>query len=299
MRRRSPGEPEAERGLSGREFVAGGAALGSAALLSGPLAACGRAQGPPVAVVGAGLAGLTCAYRLRQHGVEVAVYEARADRVGGRCWTARGFADGQIAEHGGEFIDSDHARIRALVRELGLRLEDREAWAKRRSGRYSRLYLDGALRAQDEVFRDYAATLRRLRSTARRTGYFRSYASRDARAFDDLSAGQWQDANLPGGGASLLGGAMREYLAEEFGLDAARLTPTQLLYLVEGPRSGGQPADTDPSDERYHVHGGNDQVPRLLAERLPDDALHLDAPLQALWRRGDGSCGLRLGGIRR
>ncbi len=88
---------------------------------------------------------------------------------------------------------------------------------------------------------------------------------------------------------------MREYLTEEFGLDAARLTATDLLYLVEGPRSGGEPAETDPSDERYHVHGGNDQVPRRLAERLPEDALHLDAPLEALWRRGDGSYGLRLG----
>ena len=290
--------PPEQRGLSRRELVARGAALGSAALVAGPLAACGRSQAPAVAVVGAGLAGLTCAYRLHQHGVEVAVYEARPDRVGGRCWTARGFADGQIAEHGGEFIDSDHARIRGLVRELGLRLEDREAWATIRSGRYSKLYLDGALRAEDEVFRDYAAAQQRLRSVARRTGYFGSYASRDAQAFDQLSAGRWLDANVPGGGGSLLGQAMREYLTEEFGLDAARLTATDLLYLVEGPRSGGEPAETDPSDERYHVHGGNDQVPRLLAERLPEDALHLDAPLEALWRRGDGSYGLRLGGIR-
>jgi glycine/D-amino acid oxidase-like deaminating enzyme len=31
-----------------------------------------------VAVVGAGLAGLACAYRLRERGVHVTVYEARA-----------------------------------------------------------------------------------------------------------------------------------------------------------------------------------------------------------------------------
>jgi monoamine oxidase len=278
--------------------VVRGAALGTAALVAGPLAACGGSERRAVAVVGGGLAGLTCAYRLNQRGVEVAVYEARADRVGGRCWTARGFADGQVAEHGGEFIDSDHARIRALVRELGLRLEDREAWAKIRSGRYSRLYLDGALRAEDEVFRNYAAALQRLRSVARRTGYFRSYANRDARAFDARTAGEWLDANVTGGDGSLLGQAMREYLAEEFGLDATRLTATDLLYLVEGPRSGGDPADTDPSDERYHVHGGNDQVPRLLAEGLSDGTLHLDAPLEALWRRGDGSYRLRVGGVR-
>ena len=30
------------------------------------------------------------------------------DRLGGRCWTSRGWAHGQTAEHGGEFIDTVH-----------------------------------------------------------------------------------------------------------------------------------------------------------------------------------------------
>jgi monoamine oxidase len=278
--------------------VARGASLGGAALLGAPLAACGGHEARPVAIVGAGLAGLSCAHRLQRHGVRVAVYEARPDRVGGRCWTARGFADGQVAEHGGEFIDTDHVRMRALVRELGLELEDREAYARRRSGRYARLYLDGALRDSDQVYRDYTATQRRLRRVARRTGYFRSYAGRPAREFDRRSAAGWVDANLAGGGDSLLGRALREYLVGEFGLDATRLSATALLYLVEGPASATEPYDSDSSDERFHVHGGNDQVPRLLADRLQVDALRLDAPLQALWRRGDGSYGLRFGGVR-
>ena len=40
-------------------------------------------------VVGAGLAGLTCAYRLKQAGIAAQVHEA-SDRLGGRCWTIRG-----------------------------------------------------------------------------------------------------------------------------------------------------------------------------------------------------------------
>jgi monoamine oxidase len=39
-------------------------------------------------------------------------------------------------------------------------------------------------------------------------------------------------------------------------------------------------------------------VPRLLADRLPEGAIHLDSPLEALWRRGDRSYGLRFGGVR-
>ncbi len=76
-----------------------------------------------VVVIGAGLAGVTAAYRLAQAGVGVQLFESR-DRVGGRCWTARGFADGQTAEHGGEFIDTRHVHIIGLAKELGLDLDD-------------------------------------------------------------------------------------------------------------------------------------------------------------------------------
>ena len=77
-----------------------------------------------VIVVGAGLAGLTCAYRLKQAGINAIIYEANA-RVGGRCWTRRGdFDEGQIAEHGGELIDQSHTRIRQLAQELRLPLDN-------------------------------------------------------------------------------------------------------------------------------------------------------------------------------
>jgi monoamine oxidase len=282
--------------LSRRELVARGAALGGTTLIAGPLAACGGSGGasedrPRVVVVGAGLAGLACAYRLHQRGVEATVYEARSDRVGGRCWTAREFGDQQVGEHGGEFIDSDHSRMHALVRELGLRLEDRVAWAKRRSAAYSRLYLDGALRDWDVAYRGFGTMKRRLRADARRSGYDGAFSGAAARAFDRRTARAWLEARVPGGGESFLGEAMRGYLAGEFGLDAGRLSATNVFYLLEG----GQ-ADIDDSDERYHVHGGNDQVPRGLAERLPAGSVRMDAPLEALWRRGDGSYGLRFGG---
>jgi monoamine oxidase len=181
--------------------------------------------------------------------------------------------------------------MRALVRELGLRLEDRVAWAKRRSRAYSRLYLDGGLRDWDVVYRDFPILKQHLRADARGTNYSGSFASRAARSFDDRTAAEWLDAEVPGGGDSLLGRAMREYVSEEFGLDANRLSATNIFYLLEGNR-----IDIDGSDERYHVHEGNDQVPRGLAERLPDGSLRLGSPLQALWRRRDGSYGLRFGG---
>src|SRR5437867_2852558 len=88
-----------ERRTTRRELLrdAGALALGAGAF--GRFASTARAARPArVVVVGAGLAGLTAAHRLRQAGCVAAVHEG-SDRVGGRCWTIRGmFSDGQIGE---------------------------------------------------------------------------------------------------------------------------------------------------------------------------------------------------------
>ena len=82
---------------------------------------------PQIVVVGAGLAGLRCAEQLTRSGsVDVVLLEAQ-ERVGGRCWSAHGWADGQVGEHGGELIEPGQTRVLALADELGLTLESREA----------------------------------------------------------------------------------------------------------------------------------------------------------------------------
>jgi protoporphyrinogen/coproporphyrinogen III oxidase len=70
-----------------------------------------------IAVVGAGVAGLTAAYRLKQQGARVVVYEA-ADRCGGVVRTER--RDGYLAELGPNSLNAPPARVRALLDELGL-----------------------------------------------------------------------------------------------------------------------------------------------------------------------------------
>ena len=63
-----------------------------------------------VLVIGAGIAGLSAAYHLKQAGIEATVLEAR-DRIGGRVWTNRDFADIPV-EFGAELI---HGRVRPEV----------------------------------------------------------------------------------------------------------------------------------------------------------------------------------------
>lgn len=72
---------------------------------------------PDVAVIGAGIAGLSAAYRLEQRGFDVAVLEARSS-VGGVIRSEQ--VDGYLVEHGPNSIQSRTPQIEALVRELGL-----------------------------------------------------------------------------------------------------------------------------------------------------------------------------------
>ncbi len=70
-----------------------------------------------VAVVGAGITGLVAAFRLRQQGVAVTVYEA-ADRPGGVIQSTR--EGGYLAECGPNSLLESSVKIRTLIADLGL-----------------------------------------------------------------------------------------------------------------------------------------------------------------------------------
>ena len=74
-----------------------------------------------VIVIGAGIAGLSAAYHLKGAGVEATVLEAR-DRIGGRVWTDRDFADIPV-EFGAELIHGRSPEVNTWdwVDKLGLR----------------------------------------------------------------------------------------------------------------------------------------------------------------------------------
>ncbi len=76
-------------------------------------------QFPKIAIIGAGLAGLTASYRLKQSNLDFDIYEAKG-RVGGRVFTVK--IDEKPIELGGENLkDGGPAQnIKVLIDELGL-----------------------------------------------------------------------------------------------------------------------------------------------------------------------------------
>jgi monoamine oxidase len=71
-----------------------------------------------------------------------------------------------------------------------------------------------------------------------------------------------------------------QFMAEEYGLDPQHLSAINMVLEFA---SGGVP-----SDERYHVRGGNDQIVSGLAARLPRGTVVRDSRLTSLRRRADG-----------
>src|SRR6185295_2615181 len=77
-----------------------------------------------VAIIGAGITGLTAAWKLQQQGIAVTVYEA-GDRAGGVIQSVR--QHGYLAESGPNTILETAPEIPALIRDLGL--EPRRTYA--------------------------------------------------------------------------------------------------------------------------------------------------------------------------
>ena len=75
-----------------------------------------------IIIVGAGLAGLSCAYELDQAGFNVVLLEARS-RPGGRVRTYRDpFADNLYAEMGAEYVDSTDILVRKYCEKFNLKV---------------------------------------------------------------------------------------------------------------------------------------------------------------------------------
>src|SRR5438445_9181667 len=71
----------------------------------------------PVAIIGAGITGLTAAFYLKRKGIPVTVFEA-GERVGGVIQSLR--QDGYLAEFGPNTLLETSPKISQLVRDAGL-----------------------------------------------------------------------------------------------------------------------------------------------------------------------------------
>lgn len=255
-----------------------GTALGTVAtprLVSG-------ATAPRIIIVGAGTAGLTCAYRLQQAGLSTQVIEV-GKRVGGRMYSLRDtFPDGQLVEFGGEFVDTGHRALRRVVQELGLSLVDIIAAEGERKPVF---FFQNHRVSITEIMNAFRPLVPRIRKDmAPLRGAIPTYRQpHRAQALDRLSLAEWLDTRDVTG---VLRALLETAYVGEFGLEAAEQTALNLLLMIG--TNPGSFALFGESDERFHIAEGNDSVPTRLAERLKQP-VELETRLEAVRRQANGS----------
>jgi len=234
---------------------------------------------------------MTCAYRLWQAGIASTVYDANA-AVGGRTWTLRGFfEDGQITEHGGEFISTEHVAVANLAREMGLELSDfRDA---QKPGTEEYYYCRGRGVKYRDMLAEYALVYPKLKAANDAAGYptLWNHYNDAGRKLDLMSAREWIEANVPGGTQSTIGWMLDIDCTTENGGESSDQSSLELIYMLAhmpayNPASAFYWVGTD---EKYGVKGGNDQIVHRMAAKLPDSAIKTSAALVGLRLRPDGS----------
>jgi monoamine oxidase len=285
---------EAEAVMTRRDVLARGAALGAFALAGPGVFArrAGATAAPRIAVVGGGIAGLSCALALQDAGVACDVYEA-SSRLGGRMhsdWTEFGvgfWENGQQAELCGELIDSGHKTILHLAQRLGLATVD--LLGAQPNGTEDTYFVFGSPYPKSQADIDFQPVHNTLQGQVQAAGYPTTYASSTAagRALDSMTLYDWIEGYVPGGHASPLGAVLDNAYNEEYGADTTGQSALNLVYLLGYKAKPGNFSIYGASDERYRIVGGNSKLPLAIAAALP--SVHTGYRMTSIRKNADGT----------
>lgn len=297
--RRAAAERRRASGGVTRRGLLGGAAL-AAGVLALPKGARALVGQPKIAIVGGGMAGMACAGLLLGKGVTATVYEANT-RIGGRMYSNndRSYWDeGQVSEWGGELIDTNHLTMHRLCRKYGLVLDDLTTYDA--PGADEVYKVSGAYYPKTDADRDFLAMFDAVAADEAAAGYptlWNDYTAA-GQALDQMSIFDWIETRVPGGHRAPLGQVLDLAYNIEYGAETTVQSALNLLYLLAYQPDKKRLATFGESDERYHIRGGNQQLPQAIAATLPAGSIELGAKLLKLKKTATGrtTCTFARGG---
>lgn len=267
----------------------------SAAALTIPFAASGCSDDPvkpapeadpTVVIVGGGIAGLHCAYRLKNLGVKATIYDA-AKRLGGRMYSDRmTFPDGMHCELGGELIDTGHVTMHDLAAELKIELLDYKTDEPNLAHLVA--HFGGVKISEQEILTGFAPIAAKideaLGTLTDQEDLFVYYNKPNGgETLDALSLTAWLDSiNAAGPIRELLEVAYNL----EYGLEPDVTNCLNMLFLISTDTSSFDVFGD--SDELFHAKDGNDTFVTRLSEALDPTQIELEASLVSLAELSDG-----------
>jgi monoamine oxidase len=229
-----------------------------------------------VVVVGAGLAGLETARRIRAAGRSVAVLEAR-DRVGGRLLNQE-IGNGKVLEMGGEWIGPTQDRMYALVDELGIEtyptFDEGDTIAYLEGKRYR--FAGDLPRNKPILLADLAQAILRLERTAKKVPLEHPWDAPRAATWDAQTMESWIRRNLRTGRGRA---TMRLYMDLLFATEPATFSLLHALFYIRSGTSLDVLVRTSGGAQQDRLAGGSQTIAIKLAEGL-GDAIRLGLPVR-------------------
>src|SRR2546423_10410448 len=281
--------------LSRRDFLKAGAATAGAFAMSGPLGRLAAAASPPrIAIVGGGIAGLNAALTLQAAGFASIVFEA-SNRVGGRMHSdTTSWLNGQTSEHCGELIDSGHKTILGLASRFKLQTVDLLGAEPNHSNDAN--FFFGKYYTEAQAQADFNAVWNNVKKDVNAASYPTLYNQfTDAGyALDHMSIYDWIESRVPGGHTSPMGQLLDVAYNIEYGNVTAEQSSLNIVYLLGFSPVPGNFSIFGASDERYHIAGGNEQLPQKIKEALATDTVQLNTSLTGIVQNADNTYSLSL-----
>ena len=244
----------------------------------------GATREADVCVVGAGLAGLTAARRLRQAGRSVVVLEAR-DRVGGRVWT-RTSRDGVPVDMGACFVGPHHDRMHALAQEMGVAtfktfVDGDNVLA---TGGKVRRYRGDIPRISPVALLSAGQGIARLNAMAKKVPVDAPWDAPKAADWDALSVRAWLSAaHVP---TRLARDLIEATVRACFAADLSEVSLLNWLFLVRSANGMESLMNIAGGYQDAQFAGGVGQIPDAMANEL-GEAVVLGAPVTTVETTGD------------
>jgi len=222
----------------------------------------GARGGDPVAIIGAGVAGLTAAYRLLQAGVPCEIFEG-SERTGGRILTKTDFnKDAMFCELGGELVDSNHADLIALAGDLGVGIQE-----LKESERGVDLYFFGGKHYTDqELIPAFEPFAKKLAADVEGLYDTEENFTDKATRFDRINLAEYLSQTGKGVEKWVVD-MLRVAYTIEYGRDAGEQSSLNLIALLKADTSEGFTIFGE-SDESKRIKGGSSSLPDALARAL-------------------------------
>ncbi len=281
------------------DFVraAGAAAFGFGTVPRFAWAASSAARGRErIAIVGAGIAGLVTAMRLRDAGIDPVIYES-SSRIGGRMHSERNYWDaGQHTEWCGAMVDSTHVDIHQLAHRFGQGLLD--TYSGRPPRARDTCYLDGRYYTMTQADRDFARVYPIFQEQLAKVNPTTTYATAtpEARRLDAMSMADWIVRYVPGGLDSQLGRLIAESYRNEYGRDIEELSALNLVMQLGVQKHYARDGEMNVlgySDQRYILANGSQALPEAIAAWLPTGSVRFNRRLLSIRRLAGGAYELR------